>query len=201
MTNETVWISFDLALLKQPTFVQQALANGADANKKVIHDLTPLHKADHPDQINALLAHGADVNARCKRGRTPLNNSFGEKLKILLAHGADVNAQDNLGNTALHNTIDKDKAKVLLAHGANPLLRNNDGMTVREKILSDNMLEVPDEKQFTALLTSAEQTQRAKQSKKDLLEGLGTAWKPSDCKDEQRSEIQQEERSRRQRKM
>jgi len=205
---------------------KELLAHGASLGADTLDGFTPLNYATTGEAVELLLSFGADVDALNDLGQSPLEvaiwtgeavsviesliaggadinkptkddesllmeaaSRHAKAVPILLAAGADVNFTNDIDMTALHKAARRNKADVvdvLLQHGADWRAVTVLGQTAEEIAPADS---------------EARKILEAFRSKQELLEGLSTSWKPSDCKEEYGAEQQQEERSRRQRKM
>ena len=109
--------------------LQGMLKDGADANTKDDHGVTPLMYAAAAGSVDAmklLLDKGADAKAVNMFGSTALMWSVTDiaKVRLLLDHGADVKAVSKQGRTALQLAAMSDHSadivRLLLAKGADP---------------------------------------------------------------------------------
>lgn len=197
--------------------VKTLLAHGADVEHTSLNGYAPLNCTRSGDAVELLVAHGADVNAPNGLGQSPLWFAIGdeapldvvealirngadvnettlehgsvlmdaiilhpEAVESLVKAGADANFKDVVGSTPLHKVARRDKTdlvELFLEHGADWRTKNDQGLTAEQY----------------APLGQARQTLEAVRSKHELLEGLGTAWKPSDCKEDGNTQ-QQEQR-------
>ena len=151
------------------------MENGAEINSLCGNDQTPLHSAlmsriTIPTVIDTLIGHGAEVNDG--QSMTVAMDYAPQMMETLINAGADVNRKGPNDETALHRAALTDYAYavlVLMANGADINARAYDGARAFDVTRNGSECE--------ALLKSAHQ-------KQDLLEGLATQWKPSDCKEE-----------------
>ncbi|HYL76718.1 MAG TPA: ankyrin repeat domain-containing protein [Bryobacteraceae bacterium] len=118
--------------------LESMLKQGASANAKDNHDVTPLMYAAAAGSVEAmklLIDKGADVNARNMFESTALIWSATDikKIKLLLDHGADVNAVSKQGRTTLLlaalSDHSADIVRLLIAKGANTKVTDKLGMT------------------------------------------------------------------------
>jgi ankyrin repeat protein len=104
------------------SLVKQLIKNGADVNKKLTGEDSPLMsacEAGHGEIVDLLIEAGADVNKKSSisddgdPGETPFmiaaEDGDRNMLAKLLKHGADVKAKTRRGRTALSFAIFKDK--------------------------------------------------------------------------------------------
>jgi ankyrin repeat protein len=174
---------------KSSEIVEELLRFGADVNSRSRRGQTPLHVCNH-EHVEQLLQHGAFLNAKDDLGQSALEQrgwpiDILKPEKLLLA-GIDINTRDVNGYTALHRSSHEELAKLLLKFGADATLQSDTGQTA----YATTGLEV---------IQRAEIAQRAEHSKQSILDGLGTAWKPSDCKadsnpHDQEASVQQQRR-------
>ena len=109
--------------------VRKLLDQGADANARDQHQITPLYSAKNEAIAKLLLDQGADVNARDQWQHTPLHRTENEaNVKVLLDHGADVNARDQRQNTPLHLARSVAKARLLVNRGAQLTAVDEEGL-------------------------------------------------------------------------
>ena len=206
--------------------VKTLLAHGADVEHSSFNGYAPLNCTRSGDAVELLVAHGADVNAPNGLGQSPLWFAIGDEaplgvVEALIKHGADVNETSLEYGSILMDAIylHPDALESLIKAGADVNFKNDIGSTPLHKAARGdkaNLVELflkygADWRTTNDLDHTAEdcapvgqacQTLIAVRSKHELLEGLGTAWKPSDCKENtQSSNIEQPERQVRKRLM
>ena len=204
---------------------KELLTHGASLDANTLNGHTPLNYAKTGEAVELLLSFGADVNHLNDFGQSPLEVAIriaqpvsvieslvvggadvnftndddksllmeaalrhAKAVPVLLAAGADVNFTNDVGLTPLHKAARSNKADVvgvLLDHGADWRAVTVLGQTAEERAPADS---------------TSRKILEAVRSKHELLEGLSTSWKPSDCKETVGTD-QEEERLKRQRKM
>ena len=205
---------------------KELLAHSASLDANTLNGHTPLNYAKTGEAVELLLSFGADVNQLNDLGQSVLEvairgqaevsvieslidggadvnftNDNGESLlmeathrhakavPVLLDAGADVNFTNDIDMTALHKAARRNKADVvdvLLQHGADWRAVTALGQTAEEMAPADS---------------EARKILEAVRSKQELLEGLSTSWKPSDCKEQTTSNQDEQPAQAKRRKM
>lgn len=190
--------------LKDSKQIRAELAEGADPN-----EANALHEAIREgatQSVYALVKHGADVHGRDWRGTSTLeavneclrwrSSEETEKKALTIAaylikNGADPKAQDQHGRTILHNTKNERLIELFVQKGADPAAKNSSGETpyqhqynrIKEFNPTTGVYEAD-----PAQVARLSPTLKAAHEKALIQEALGelkTAWKPSDCKEDQ----------------
>jgi len=200
-----------LHLASSVAVAELLLEAGADPNVRSGDGTPVLHQKTSIDDVEiayTLIEWGADVNSKTDFGMTPLHvacyENCPETARMLVEEaGADVTIKTENGNTALHylalDSRDAELCQALIEKGADIHAKADDGDT--PLFIAEVVAESCDDNTFLTTMRSTYARVKADESKANLVDGLGTKWKPSDCKDSTTEEQQQEERQRRQRKM
>ena len=122
-------------------------------------------------------------------------------IALLGQPGLEVNAQNSDGQTAAHVLAG-------VAFGATNLNSAIDAITLLDKAGADFSIKANDGRSAIDMLRESKAAQRddvvviiAKHDKQDLISGLGTAWKPSECRDEGNTQQQEQRPQKARRKM
>lgn len=196
--------------LKDSKVIRAELEKGADPNEGyALHEAI---KEGATQSVYALVKHGADVKLGTKLGQSTLD-AVNESLRwssseesekaaltiasFLIKNGVDPQAQDPHGNTILHTTRNERLIELFIAKGADPAAKNKDGNTpyqsqvnaLKDRCSKTGRYEA--NPQQVARLSPVLKAADEKAAMHDMLGGLNTAWKPSDCRAEQVSADQE----------
>ena len=205
--------------LKDSKQIRAELEQGADPNEgNALHEAI---REGATQSVYALVKHGADINGRDWRGTSTLeavneclrwsSSEETEKKALTIAaylikNGADPKAQDQHGRTILHNTKNERLIELLVQKGADPAAKNSSGETPyqhqynRLKDINPRTGLREADPAHVARLSPTLKAAHEKALIQEALRELKTAWKPSDFKEAQGAE-EQEERVTRQMKM
>ncbi len=133
--------------------------------------------------VKRFLASGADINARDHFEQTPLHHAAQwhniDLCELLIKACAEIDPKDKWGDTPLYRAVVGAGTKEEMSTAAYLV---TEGADIESKNVSKaTPLKVAMEQSVGDILLDARKCYEAKQSKHELLDGLGARWKPSDC--------------------
>lgn len=209
---------FDASIAEGKVLVFEELAKSRvvrshrdSTGASVLHDIfaNPSATAHH---VNVLCKHLDPNTIENPSLDRPIHYAAGNATRagvealfsaLLCQQGLDVNAKNSDGQTAAH-VLSKQASGSKLDYSAE---MDAKAISLLDEAGADFSIKANDGRSAIDMLRGTKAARRddvaaiiAKHDKQDLISGLGTAWKPSDCRDEGDTQ-QQEERPQKARRM